>query len=120
MIILLLMANLRWSGREGALLVSITQWRMNIARNKGRDMLRASHSKKMTKMDGTVPRARGRSRQKKKAGTCVPASGRSGHKLKKWPGASPGQWFAGGTSVGSRRRRLKGERRAATGILFRQ
>src|SRR3546814_2404388 len=33
----------------------------------------------------------------------------------KRPGSSPGQWFAGGTRVGPRRRRLKGERRTATG-----
>src|SRR3546814_18153266 len=38
----------------------------------------------------------------------------------KRPGSSPGQWFAGGTRVGPRRRRLKGERRTATGLLSRQ
>jgi hypothetical protein len=87
------MANLCWSGREGAPLVSITQWRMNVARNKGWNMLRARHSKKMTKSRPMIDR---------------PVAALAANEKK--AGASPGQWFAGGTWVGSRRRRLKGER----------
>jgi hypothetical protein len=44
--ILLLVANLRWSGGEGALLVTIAQWRTNRSRPIGGALLHPRHGKK--------------------------------------------------------------------------